>query len=367
MHYTPFSRRPVGPVRVSADGLRPGPGAEARHAVVRRPGLFRVRGHGQRRRHPAAHRVARPGRRRAEEPGGLRRQGRGGRAQPARARAAGPGLQGPAVRPGLARLAGRPPVDAEGRAGDGGRCARHHRPHRLGAARDGRLARRQGHDRAHARHPADRPRPAAVHPRGGREPAVRRRRPAREGRQRAARHPDQPRQGCAHHRAVGARAGPAHGARGLHRRGAGVEGVLPPDAGGRSRGGALGAAGLGHGREPERPGLEGRRPDAGLRPSRRLPAGALRGLLREAARGADRGRGPADARCRSRRRRRAGPHEGGTATAAAGAGAGALSPATGARCGCRDDGAAAGRLPPPPTSSRRPMRRPRSCSAFRAA
>ena len=45
----------------------------------------------------------------------------------------------------------------------------------------------------------------------------------------------------------------------------------------------------------------------------------------------------------------------------------ALSPATGARCGCRDDGAAAGRLPPPPTSSRRPMRRPRSCSAFRAA
>ena len=168
--------------------------------------------------------------------------------------------------------------------------------------------------------------------------------------QRAARHPDQPRQGCAHHRAVGARAGPAHGARGLHRRGAGVEGVLPPDPGGRSRGGALGAAGLGDGREPERPGLEGRRPDARLGPSRRLPSGALRGLLRQAARGADRGRGPADARRRSRRRRRAGPHEGGTATAAASR-AGALSPAAGARCGCRDDGAAAGRR-----GRRRPVR-----------
>ena len=37
----------------------------------------------------------------------------------------------------LARLAGRSAGDAEGRAGDGGRRARHHRPHRLGAGGDG--------------------------------------------------------------------------------------------------------------------------------------------------------------------------------------------------------------------------------------
>ena len=71
---------------------------------------------------------------------------------------------------------------------------------------------------------------------------------------------------------------------------------------GRPRRAALGAAGLGHRRESQRPGLEGCRADAGLGPPGRLPSGAVRGLLRDAAGSAGRGRGPPHARRRSRRR-----------------------------------------------------------------
>ena len=90
--------------------------------------------------------------------------------------------------------------------------------------------------------------------------------------------------------------GKRHGARRLYRRGAGVEGVLPADPAGRPERAEGGSAGLGDGRESERPGLEGRRADAGLGPAGRLPSGALRGLLRHAARSAGRGGGPAQCR-----------------------------------------------------------------------
>ena len=124
----------------------------------------------------------------------------------------------------------------------------------------------------------------------------------------------------------------------------------------------LGPAGLGDGRESERPGLEGRRADAGLGPSGRLPPGALRRLLRQAAGSAGRGRGPADARHRPRRRAR--PSErGGGAAAAAAARTGAYRPqqersTTAATMRRRRT---AGR---PPTSSRPPTRQRRSMFKF---
>ena len=141
-----------------------------------------------------------------------------------------------------------------------------------------------------------------------------------------------------------------------------MEGVLPPDPGGRSGGGALGSAGLGDGRESERPGLEGNRADAGLRPPGRLPPGALRSLLRHAPGGAGRSRRPADAQHRPRRRRRAGKAMAPPAAARAGASAIATS-----RRGVRRDGGRRRRPDgaAPPTRSRPPMPRPRSCSGSR--
>ena len=244
--------------------VRPGPCAQARDAVVGRPGLFRVRGHGRGRRDAEAHRC------RCEQVDDVLKSlvvyddkgGVGGLSLPGREPLAQAfkdlpfdqdSLSSPADL--LSTLKGAQ-VTVGGAAPSPAASSRSRtRPSPLN---DGKAI-----DQAHARHPAHRPRPAAVHPRGRREPAVRRRRPARQGRPGAARHPDQPRQGCAHARTVDARPGPAHGARRLHRRGAGVEGVVPPDPAGRSGGGALGPAGLGDDRESERPGLEGHRADAG--------------------------------------------------------------------------------------------------------
>ena len=228
------------------------------------------------------------------------------------------------------------------------------------------LARRQGHDQAHARHAADRH--AACSSSSSRTPRTCNS-PTPRCATRSAR------RCCAiqANRAkdartlelVDARPGPAHRARRLHRRGAGVEGLLPPDPAGRSGGAALGAAGLGHGRESERPGLEGRRADAGLGPPRRLPPGALRRLLRDAAGSAGRGRGPADARHRSRRRRRPTPKAAPPPPPPAPAPAPLSAQQQRARHG-RDGAAAASGAGGAPIRSRPPTRRRRSSSSSRA-
>ena len=223
--------------------------------------------------------------------------------------------------------------------------------------------RRQGHDQAHAGHLADRSRTAAVHPRGRREPAIRRRRPARQGRPGAAGHPDQSRQGCPHPRARDARAGQAHGAGRLYRRGAGVEGLVPPDPAGRS-GGAEGRRLQGWATVENLSGqdwkdieltlVSGRpvafhqalyeayyvkRPEIPVEVAGRLMPGVDRGGVEAAKAAPPPPPAPAGApQFRPQQERAAG----------------------------RDGGSAADRSPPPPTRSRRPMPRPRSSSTIRA-
>jgi hypothetical protein len=112
---------------------------------------------------------------------------------------------------------------------------------------------------------------------------------------------------------------------------------VPPNPAGRSRGAARGFAGLGDGRESERPRLEGHRAHPGIGPSRGVPPGALRGLLRQASRDSRRGRRAADARRRPRRR--GGRQDGATTTAGARRGT-AVPAAAGTRSG-RDSRSAA--------------------------
>ena len=226
--------------------------------------------------------------------------------------------------------------------------------------RDHQPERRQGHDPAHARDLAHRPRPAAIHPGRCREPAIRRRRCAtRSARRCWPSRPTAPRR-----RAPSSCRRAAQGKRTVR-----VAYIVEAPVWKASyrltlpamRRRRLGAAGLGHGREPERPGLEGRRADAGLGPARRLPSGAVRGLLRHAAGSSRRGGGPSDAQRRSRRRQ----CRQGRAAAAAGArrrtaiGRQERSVASGIGA------ATAGRRPPSRSRRRMPPRRSSSSSRGR--